>query len=331
MSLPRVLVAGYATVDLVFHGFDDVPPPGGTVQAEGLDVSPGGHGVNVPVDMVRLGYDPSRVVPHFKVGDDYFGSLVLSYVRSFGLEPCSAVAAGARTPIVAVLSPRRSDRRFVNYSGASDLFSAEELSRCAEGADVVYVTTGVWARAGGPGLGRGAALRVVDFSAVPARLAGRVPEALEWADVVHGSPAELSAALGASSYVEAARRLLDRGAALVLVTKGGEGAEALRGDVAVRQPAYEVRAVDPTGAGDAFVAAFLVWLARAGAAARGRLLSLGAGELADALAYAQAAGAAAVTAYGATAGVSRDAVEALYKSQGRRLVEAAEVLRGWAP
>lgn len=56
MSLPRVLIAGYATVDLVFHDFDDVPPPGGTTQAEGLEVSPGGHAVNVSVDMVKLGY-----------------------------------------------------------------------------------------------------------------------------------------------------------------------------------------------------------------------------------------------------------------------------------
>jgi hypothetical protein len=44
---------------------------------------------------------------------------------------------------------------------------------------------------------------------------------------------------------------------LLVVTRGAEGADLLSADRCERIPAYPVRAVDPTGAGDVFAAAFL--------------------------------------------------------------------------
>jgi fructokinase len=80
--------------------------------------------------------------------------------------------------------------------------------------------------------------------------------------IVKVSDDELPPLLGTEDVEEAAEMLLERGAALVLVSLGAEGAfyatRAFTGTV----PAFEVEVVDPTGAGDAFFAASLVCLSR---------------------------------------------------------------------
>ncbi|QIN77985.1 hypothetical protein GBA65_05030 [Rubrobacter marinus] len=75
---------------------------------------------------------------------------------------------------------------------------------------------------------------------------------------------ELRPLLETDDPAEAARLLLGRGASLVLVSLGADGAfyatDGFQGDV----PAFPIEAVDATGAGDAFLAATLVRLADAG-------------------------------------------------------------------
>lgn len=61
-----------------------------------------------------------------------------------------------------------------------------------------------------------------------------------------------------------ARRWLAAGACVVVVTRGGEGAEAWADGVHVRAAPRRVDVVDTVGAGDTFQAALLVWLAEHG-------------------------------------------------------------------
>jgi 2-dehydro-3-deoxygluconokinase len=61
----------------------------------------------------------------------------------------------------------------------------------------------------------------------------------------------------AGAPLNQARALQEMGPRTVVVTRGEEGACVLSDDRAHDQPAFRVRAVDPVGAGDAFVAGFL--------------------------------------------------------------------------
>lgn len=60
---------------------------------------------------------------------------------------------------------------------------------------------------------------------------------------------------------ELATKWLAEGVALVVVTRGGEGAEAWSAGCHVRVPPQRVAVVDTVGAGDTFQAALLTWLA----------------------------------------------------------------------
>jgi ribokinase len=61
---------------------------------------------------------------------------------------------------------------------------------------------------------------------------------------------------------KAARRLWNKGLGSVLVTLGGEGIMSVGGLPTWREAAMRVKAVDTTGAGDAFIGALAVYLGR---------------------------------------------------------------------
>ena len=66
----------------------------------------------------------------------------------------------------------------------------------------------------------------------------------------------------------AARIFLDAGCALVILTLGDRGAEAIGADFHVREPALPVDVVDSVGAGDCFFAGFIASLVRSGTLTR---------------------------------------------------------------
>lgn len=92
---------------------------------------------------------------------------------------------------------------------------------------------------------------------------------------------------------EFAARALAQGVALVVVTRGGEGASGWTAAAQVDVPPVQVAVVDTVGAGDTFQAALLTWLAERDGLAAAALAVLSKDALAEALGF--AARAAAIT------------------------------------
>jgi len=92
---------------------------------------------------------------------------------------------------------------------------------------------------------------------------------------------------------EFAARALAQGVALVVVTRGSEGASGWTAAAQVDVPPVQVAVVDTVGAGDTFQAALLTWLAERDALAAASLAALPQDALAEALGF--AARAAAIT------------------------------------
>jgi fructokinase len=90
-----------------------------------------------------------------------------------------------------------------------------------------------------------------------------------------------------------ARDWLAQGVALVVITRGGDGALAWTAGAQARSDAVRIELVDTVGAGDTFQAALLTWLAEHDALSAASLRSLSEPQLGEALAF--AARAAAIT------------------------------------
>lgn len=88
-----------------------------------------------------------------------------------------------------------------------------------------------------------------------------------------------------------ARRWLELGPALVVVTCGADGCSGFTRSQALNVPAVPMEVVDTVGAGDSFTAGLLAWLCQHGALAPWLLAALSEKDLGAALGYAAAAAA----------------------------------------
>ena len=238
---------------------------------------PGGAPANVAVAAARLGSEAAFIG---SVGEDLFGNFILSALEVEGVDTSAVRRCDppTRTSLAFVEITGDGDRSFTFYRSdpaADELLSPEDVSRdTLRGAS--FVNFGSIPLIKDPA--RSAIHRAAELAGeieVPVAFdvnfrehlwesveaAQEVVEPLiERSRIVKLSDDEISPLLGTEDAAEAARMLLDRGVSLVFVSLGSEGAfyatEEFEGDV----PSYPVQIVDATGAGDAFLAAALVYL-----------------------------------------------------------------------
>lgn len=114
----------------------------------------------------------------------------------------------------------------------------------------------------------------------------RMAEFARTADIVRMSDMDFDFLFGGNDFDAKARDVLDGGAALFIVTRGGDGAIAWHRTAGrVEVPAPSVKVVDTIGAGDTFQGSLLVALKEANRIARPALEAISRDELAAALAF----------------------------------------------
>ncbi len=283
-----IVVVGSLNIDLVVRT-PRHPRPGETIIGGKFQTFPGGKGANQAVAAARAG---AQVIMIGRVGADAFGIDLLEALVRDGVDTThvlrddqapSGVAlitvdtAGQNAIVVvpganARLSPGDVERAQDAFAGAGALLlqlesPPEVVQRAIELANAHGV--------------------LVILNPAPARPL----DAALLAGVDYLIPNEhelfLLAELDAAEEIDAAvARLRARGARHVIVTLGGNGAVAFCGEQKIIVPAHRVSVVDTTAAGDAFVGAFAVALCE------GK-------KVEDAVRWANAAGALAVTRAGA--------------------------------
>jgi len=261
-----------------------------------------GAELNVAVGLARLGH---RCAFIGRVGDDPFGEDVLATLRTEGVE--AAVNVDPSRPTGLLIRDFHGERRLrVLYhrygSAGSQLARGDMNSAWLDRARLLHVT-GIT-----PALSTSAhsavlsAVEAAEQRGVPisfdvnfrerlwnAQTAAPVLGALAArATIVLASEQEALWLSGCEDCDAAAAWFLERGAGIVAIKRGADGALVSDGRMSATVPALAVRSpVDPVGAGDAFDAGFLSgWLraeelevcARHGAAA-GASCVLAAGDL----------------------------------------------------
>jgi fructokinase len=237
---------------------------------------PGGAPANVAVAAARLGSEAAFVG---SVGEDLFGDLILRTLEAEGVDT-SAVRRcepPTRTSIafVEISGGERSFTFYRSEPAADEFLSAEDVSEEVL-SSASFVNFGSIPLIKDPS--RSAIHRAVELAEeldVPVAFdvnfrehlwesaeAARevVNPLLDRSQIVKLSDDEISPLLGTQRAEEAAKILLDRGVALVFVSLGPEGAFYATKDFEGEVPSFEVEVLDPTGAGDAFLAAALVRL-----------------------------------------------------------------------
>jgi sugar/nucleoside kinase (ribokinase family) len=245
-----LVCADPAFVDLTFVGLDALPAPGEERHARDLLRSPGGA-ATVAIGAARLGLKAALAAP---LGDDADGRLVRAALAAEGVAAPPRTAA--RTPVTAVL-PFDGERAMVTFDPAEHA-TREDVASFAPRAVVASITrldcvpadTALYATAG---------------DAEARAFAGRpLPERLASARALVVNAREARLLSGAEHVADAALALAAR-VPRVVVTLGPGGALSVTGGVVEQVEGVAIGdAVDTTGAGDLFAAAY-VWSDLAGA------------------------------------------------------------------
>ncbi len=297
-----LVVVGGVDTDYLVCG-PRLPTPGQTVQGDVFLEGPGGKGANQAVAAARLG---ARVALVARLGRDARGAAVLAHLSEEGVDTRHVTYdAEAVTGAALVHVDERGRKQILAALGANRRLTTADV-RAAEAIRAARVLLAplevpldsVWAALR---IARAAGARTVLDPAPPAHLPD---ELLRLVDVIKPNRHEAEYLTGVdprdrASALAVARRLLERGVGGVAVQVGDTGNLIVTHEGERWLPHLPVRAVDSTGAGDAFAAGLAVGMAEGRSA-------LEAGPLAS------AAAALATTALGAQTGLPRRAdVQAL--------------------
>jgi ribokinase len=266
---PHVCVVGSSNMDLVVRT-PRLPRPGETLTGTSLRTVCGGKGGNQAVMAGRL---CARVTLVGRVGRDAFGEQLAANYRAEGLDTTHLLTDPDQPSGVAVLLvDDAANNCILVVPGANLALTPADVGRAADALtsaavllcqlEVPVETTAEALR-----LARAAGVKTVLNPAPAVPLDDAV---LALADLCVPNETELEALTGlpATSQEEAeraARALLHRGPGAVLVTLGERGALLVREGGSLPVAPVPVRAVDPSGAGDAFIGSLAVFLARGAA------------------------------------------------------------------
>lgn len=264
-SRMNVCVIGSTSIDLVTR-VPRLPKLGETMVGLSFALNNGGKGGNQAVMAAKLGAQVTIVT---RIGSDGFAAGALENYRSNGIDVQYAVQDPQRVSGVAtIFVDDDAQNVIVIVPGANDALDAHDIAAANAAivrADVVVcqleapVETVLAAFTAAKRAGV-----MTLFNPAPAT---RVPDEL-WrlSDVALPNETEIEAFTGVNvaddkDAERAARALLARGAGSVIVTLGRRGSLVVTRESVERIEPVTVAAVDPTGAGDAYVGTLAVCLA----------------------------------------------------------------------
>lgn len=287
-----IVVLGSTNTDMVISGAK-IPVPGETVCGGSFMMNPGGKGANQAVAVARLSARRRQCVFIAKVGDDLFGRDTARRLKAEGIDARLIVDKTAASGTALILVDRKGQNCISVALGANGTLSPEDVAPFAsdiERSDALLLQletpleTVLWAARTAHAKG----VHVILNPAPAAKLPRELYACLDWI-TPNETEAELLTGVKVADLAsaQAAERVLKRrGVAHVAITLGAKGCYAA-GRI---HPCVKVKAVDTVAAGDTFNGAFVVALAE------GKGVD-------EAIAFAQAAAALAVTRPGAQSSV----------------------------
>jgi len=300
----RITVIGSLNIDLVAQA-PRMPAPGETITGQGFHTVPGGKGANQAVAAAKLG---AQVAMVGRVGDDSFGRMQRQGMAALGIETDFLITDGeAPTGTALIIVDAQGQNSIVVVAGANGRLTPADVEAArstigASDAVLLQLENPIPTVQRAAEVAHELGVRVI-LNPAPAPEGPPPASLLHNVDYLIPNELEATALTGIQvtdqgSAERAACHLRGQGIDTVILTLGSQGALAISPRGTIQAPAFRVRAVDTTAAGDAFVAAFGVALCEGQ-------------PLPEALRFANAAGALAVTRLGAQPSLpSRQEVEA---------------------
>ena len=261
---PRIAVIGSANIDLTTF-CDRFPKPGETIFGQNFDLGFGGKGANQAVASRLCGAEVFMVA---RVGSDLFGPATIENFKKLGIDATHVKQIeGASSGVAPIFVEPNGQNRIFVVKGANDLLKPADVDAAADllktvdcmvmqfeiPLETVYDCVQFARKNGIRCIVNPAPAQPVDLKALDG-LDYFVPNESE-AETITGMPVK-----NVEDAKKCAEKFLSSGIKRVIITLGANGSLLAGRDVMEHVPAFTVKSIDSTGAGDAFIGSFAVFL-----------------------------------------------------------------------
>ncbi len=262
---PRIAVVGSANVDLTTFT-DRFPKPGETIFGQKFDLGFGGKGANQAVAAKLCGADVFMVA---RVGSDLFGPATIENFKNLGIDATQVKQVeGLSSGVAPIFVEPNGQNRILVVKGANDALKPADVDAAAETLkttdcivlqfeiplETVYYTVAFARKHEIRCILNPAPGQPVDMQAL-AGLDYFVPNESETETITGIAVRNLEDAK------RCAEKLVAGGIRRVIITLGANGSLLAGREGVEHLPAFPVKSIDSTGAGDAFIGSFAVFLA----------------------------------------------------------------------
>jgi ribokinase len=261
---PRIAVVGSANIDLTTFT-NQFPKPGETIFGQKFDLGFGGKGANQAVAARLCGAEVFMVA---RVGSDLFGPATIENFRKQGIDPTHVKQVeGLSSGVAPIFVEPNGQNRILVVKGANDALKPADVDAAAETlksadcivlqfeipVETVYYTVEFARKHGIRCIVNPAPAQTVDMAALK-DLDYFVPNETE-AETITGC-----AVKNVEDAKKCAAELVAGGIRRVIITLGANGSLLANSESGEHVPPFSVKSVDSTGAGDAFIGSFAVFL-----------------------------------------------------------------------
>ncbi|BBI35752.1 ribokinase [Cohnella abietis] len=299
----NVVVVGSINMDII-NRVERHPEPGETIHCLDTSYSPGGKGANQAVSSSLAG---SSVTMIGAVGNDAFGEVLIKALHNYGVNSSAISIEEGTSGLAFITVDEAGENTIVLSHGANGKVHSDQLSiNMLKGAYAVLLQNEI------PASVNEAVMRMcreegvlVYYNPAPAHQLNEYLYDLIDTIILNETEAALISGLQVTDVASAelsAAHFINKGIKNVIITLGSKGALFKSKDSREFVPAFSVKAVDTTAAGDTFIGAF------AASQASG-------GSVKESLVFAAAASAITVTRVGAQQSIPRkEEIEQLLNS-----------------
>lgn len=262
----RILVVGSANTDMVISA-EHFPLPGETMMGHGFMTNHGGKGANQAVAAARLEGNTAFIG---KVGDDQFGHSTIEMMKGEGIDVSGLTVTSEQASGVALITTVPSgENSIIVDSGANGLLTPEDITNAEKlfedaGIVLMQLETPIDTLTEAAAMAKKHGAYVV-LNPAPAPKEPLPVELLKNVDLL--IPNETEAAYisgvniaGDEDLPAAMNEIQKLGVKDVIITVGSRGVCARIDGEMVTVPAFKVKAIDTTAAGDTFCGALCVAL-----------------------------------------------------------------------
>jgi len=261
---PRIAVVGSANIDLTTFA-ERFPKPGETIFGQKFDLGFGGKGANQAVAARLCGAEVFMVA---RVGNDLFGPATIENFRRLGIDPTYVKQVeGVSSGVAPIFVEPNGQNRILVVKGANDEVKPADVDAAADvlkSADCIVLqfeipvetvcyTIGFARKHGIRCILNPAPAHAVDMTALK-DLDYFVPNESE-AETITGMRVKTT-----DDARRCAEKLVQDGIRRVIITLGANGSLLATRQGSEHVSAFTVQSVDSTGAGDAFIGSFAVFL-----------------------------------------------------------------------